>query len=551
MEPVTPAAPTPEPAPRMAGWPLLVAGLLACLVYLAGEVYARHHLGFPLDDSFIHLQFARNLASGRGLSYNPGQIVTGSTAPLWTALLALLFLLPGSLFLWVKLSGVGLYLAGVDATRRLARELGLSPGLSTLAAALTLATGPLVWSALSGMEVPLFVLLSLWGTILHLRERADPGRPPLALAVLALGILARPEGVLLLLVAAVDRLLVWERREDSGLALKRPSLPPIALGLALAALAVAGSVLFYRLAGGSFLPTTFAVKGSGVQRYLPDVQYLYVVLGILFRPQPYMVLLAGGGVLRLLANLGTPKDRGLLPALWTLALPLGYSLMSPLGKGLIAGNFGRYYFPLFPFVILLGVLALEGVAESWGPRLRRGNGGIPWGLLLAVLLLWPTVSGLFEGAARYAQNVANVDDGDVRAALWLRPRLPADAVLAVNDIGALKYLLPNPVVDLVGISSPELRREVADDLAQRRARSWEEAMLGALARRRPDYLVIFPTWFPAVERVPGFRLVQRFEVPNNITMGGNEIGIYETPWTRHPLRVLPGDTPPSSPPGPG
>ncbi|HEV7516069.1 MAG TPA: hypothetical protein VGR07_07200, partial [Thermoanaerobaculia bacterium] len=163
---------------------------------------------------------------------------------------------------------------------------------------------------------------------------------------------------------------------------------------------------------------------------------------------------------------------------------------------------------------------------------------------------WPTVSGLVEGAGRYVQNVANVDDGDVRAALWLRPRLPADAVLAVNDIGALKYLLPNPVIDLVGISSPELRREVAADLAHGRARSWEGAMLAALARRRPDYLVIFPTWFPAVERVPGFRLVQTWEVPNNITMGGNQIGVYATPWTRHPLRALPGDALPPEAAGP-
>jgi hypothetical protein len=532
---------------------LLAAGLLACLFYLLGEVYARHHLGFPLDDSFIHLQFARNLATGHGLSYNPGHLVTGSTAPLWTALLALLFLLPGNVFLWVKVLGIALYLAGIDATRRLATELGLSPGLATLAAALTLATGPLVWSALSGMEIPLFVLLSLWGTILHLRERgAREGseRPPLALPVLALSILARPEGVVLVLVAVLDRLLVWKRDPDGSsspglLVLARPRLRPLALGLGLAAAAIAGSFLFYRIAGGSFLPTTFAVKGSGLQRYLPDLQYLYVVLGILWKAQPWMLLLAFGGIVRLVQNLGTPDDRGLLPALWTLGLPLGYSLMSPLGRGLIAGNFGRYYFPLFPFVVLLGLLGLESAVRAL-PNLHREPRGarrFPWGLLASVFLLWPTVTGLFAGAPHYAQNVANVDDGDVRAALWLRPRLPADAVLAVNDIGALKYLLPNPVIDLVGISSPDLRREVAEALARGRARSWEEAMLGALARRRPDYLVIFPTWFPAVERLPGFRALQVFDVPNNVTMGGNQIGVYATPWTRHPLRGLPGDGP--------
>src|SRR5579872_2987679 len=170
---------------------LLLAGAVACLRYLLAEIARlKGGLGFPLDDSWIHLQFARNLAAGAGLSYNPGELVTGSTAPLWTALLAIL-----------------LYLAGIDATWRLARELGVGRGLAAVAAGLTLSTSWLVWAALSGMEVPLFVLLSLWGMILHLRERSRPDLPPLSLAVLAVAVLARPEALLLLLLAGVDRLL--------------------------------------------------------------------------------------------------------------------------------------------------------------------------------------------------------------------------------------------------------------------------------------------------------------------------------------------------------
>ncbi|HEX9798899.1 MAG TPA: hypothetical protein VGC00_01890, partial [Thermoanaerobaculia bacterium] len=44
--------------------------------------------GFPLDDPWIHLTFARSLAAGDGLAYRAGELVAGSTAPLWTALLA-------------------------------------------------------------------------------------------------------------------------------------------------------------------------------------------------------------------------------------------------------------------------------------------------------------------------------------------------------------------------------------------------------------------------------------------------------------------------------
>src|SRR4051812_89985 len=348
---------------------LLLAGLVACLRYFLAEVARlKGGLGFPLDDSWIHLQFARNLAHGAGLSYNPGEFVTGSTAPLWTALLAVLFLLPGSVLLWAQLLGAVLYLAGIDATWRLSRELGLGEGLSALAAALTLATSWLVWSALSGMEIPLFVLLSLWGMILHLRERADPDRPPLSLAVLAVAVLARPEGLLLLLLAFLDRVLVFAEGPE-GVRWRRPALRTLLAGAGLAACALAGSFLFYGWAGGSVLPTTYAAKGGGeVRHLLPDLRYLANVLTLFFRPQPWATLLAAGGVATLASRLGTARDRGLLPALWLLGMPLAYSLLTP-GPSRMLGTFGRYYFPLFPVLAILAALALEPALEAIG-RLR-------------------------------------------------------------------------------------------------------------------------------------------------------------------------------------
>jgi hypothetical protein len=506
---------------------LLPLALLACLGYLAAEAWLLSgDLGFPLDDSWIHLQFAHNLAAGRGLAYNPGELVTGSTAPLWTALLALLVLLPGSVIVWTKLVGVALHLAGVAATWRLARELGLGRGLASLAAVLTLATSWLVWSALSGMEVPLFIFLSLSGMILHLRERAaGPSAPPLAAGIFAVAALARPEGLLLLVLSLADRCLVFGREEDGALAWKRPPLSRVLLGAALAACALVGPILFYRWAGGSFLPTTFAAKGGELRHFLPDLQYIYSVLGILFRPQPYMTLLAGAGVAALVGRLGTPRDRGLLPALWLIALPLAYSTVSPAGKGLLVGNFGRYYFPFFPVLIVLGVLGIERAAASLGPKLK---------ILLAILILWPTLSTLVEGAGRYAQNVANVQDSDVAVARWLAPRLHPDAVLAVNDIGALKFLLPNRVIDLAGIANPEIRQAV--NRAVRENRPWEPVMAAEIAKRKPDYLVIFPKWFPTLSLDPSFQPLLRLPIRDNITMGGDEIVVYGTPWTRYPLR---------------
>jgi hypothetical protein len=506
---------------------LLLAGLVACLRYFLAEVARlKGGLGFPLDDSWIHLQFARNLAHGAGLAYNPGTFVTGSTAPLWTALLAVLFTLPGSVLLWTQLLGVVLYLAGIDATWRLSRELGLSEGLSALAAALTLATSWLVWSALSGMEIPLFILLSLWGMILHLRERADPRRPPLSPAVLAVAVLARPEGVLLLLLAFLDRLLTFEDDPAGATRWRRPSPRVLLTGAGLAVCAVAGSFLFYGWAGGSVLPTTYAAKGGGeVRHLLPDFRYLSNVLGLFFRPQPWATLLAAGGAIALVGRLGTPRDRGLLPALWLFGLPLAYSLLTP-GPTKMLGNFGRYYFPLFPMLIVLAVLALEPLACL---RLAR-----PLRIALCALgtaaLLAPTIAVLIQGERFYVQNVANVQESDVAIAGWLATHVSPDAVLAVNDIGAIKYLLPNRIVDLASIATPEIGREVSRAVAA--GTPWPDAMMAAVERRHPDYIVIFPSWFPTLARDPRFRAVYTLPIQGNVTMGGNEIVVYATPWTR-------------------
>jgi hypothetical protein len=391
------------------------------------------------------------------------------------------------------------------------------------------------------MEVPLFVAASLGGMLLHLRERRAPERLPLALPVLAVSCLARPEGLLLLVLAIADALFDL-RRENGELRLAPPPrlrLLRVGQGLALAFLVLAPVTALYVWIGGSPLPTTFAAKAGAERSLVPSAQYLYTVAGILARPQPFAVLLAGAGVLRLLERRGTRRDVGLLPALWVLALPLAYATLTPQGKHLLVGNFGRYFFPLFPALVLLAVVGLERLAASLGPWLRAGGLRLPARALLCALLVAPTVWTLVQGAGRYAQSVANVEDSDVRAALWLRDRLPPEAVVAVQDVGALKYFLPNRVVDLSGIVSPaavaHVRRAVsaADPYGER-------GMVEFLAREEPDYLVAYPGWYPRLVAGPGFRPLLRLRIPDNITMAADELVVYATPWTRRPLRPAPG-----------
>ncbi len=519
---------------------------MACLAYFAAELYVFGRLALPLDDGWIHLQFARQLAAGHGLAYNDpvdgSGWISGSTAPLWTALIALAFLLPGGPLIWTKALGAAFFLGTVYATDRLAAELGVGRGLRRLAGLLTAATHWLVWSALSGLEISLFAFLSLWGIVLHLRERRTKQHLPVSLAVLAASALARPEGSLLLVLAMADRMLRFDRSSlpESGLEISPAGDRTIwSIGLPAAAAILIPTCLFYLKAGGSVLPTTFAVKAGPPPDWIPSGRYLATVLDILFKSQPIMLLVAGAGVLRLIARLGGSRDRGLLPALWPIALAFAYSLLaSPFGA-LPVGNFGRYYFPVLPVIVVLGVLGLEDAGRRLGPAIRlvsvsRGV-RLPLRAVLIAAIVAPQLWGLGHGPPRYLQTLGNVEDSDVAAARWLADRLPGEALLAVQDIGALKYHLPNRIIDLAGIVTPKILPYLHGSGPQDPV-YWEQRLLRYLTEERPDYLVVFPRSYPWLTgSAPGFQKIRGFEIRGNVTMAGDELAIFSTPWTRFPL----------------
>ena len=80
--------------------------------------------GYLTDDTFIHLQYARNLATGHGFVFNPGERVYGSTSPLWVALLADAMMLGVDGILAARVIGAVATLASVLLFFQLMRHTG-------------------------------------------------------------------------------------------------------------------------------------------------------------------------------------------------------------------------------------------------------------------------------------------------------------------------------------------------------------------------------------------------------------------------------------------
>ena len=482
---------------------LIVLGAAACvaLVFVAAELRIVGAIGLPLDDSWIHLRFASNLAAGRGFAINPGEPVAGSTAPLWTLLLAAAIALGVPGLAAAKGLGLAGYAATGLVTRRLARALGLAPGFALAAGIGVVGLGRLGWGALSGMEVPLAALLVAAGALLIVRERAL-----WAAAILGLATLARPEAALLvaLHVAAAGRLgAAAARAAVSGLVL----VPALAFTLRtvgrlvpLTAVAKVEGGLLGGLVGAA---DSWAAAARRALSYLGEwgLQLVddHLALAVL--------LVAGGVALRR------------SPLRW-----LGGALiLHPLATALIAPyrgpsfQTGRYSAHLLPLAVVFAVAGLAALLDALRHRVVARVL-----VLMAVGLLLTLPLG--PASRAYAWGVQNINAMHVRLGRWVAGHTAPAARLAVNDIGAIAYFGDRWIIDVMGLVTPEI-------LPYRRQGA--AGVLRYLERTCPDYLVIFPAWFPTLAtRTDLFRPIERVALPSNVVAGAAEMVVFETVWNR-------------------
>ena len=121
---------TRRPKPEPPVWRYLalgIVGALAIWALLANSSVVDGTRYFWLDDDLmISMRYARNLASGNGPVWNPGERVEGYTNPLWMAVMAVVHLLPigdAKTSLVVRLLNLGLVGWVLLLAERLLRRL--------------------------------------------------------------------------------------------------------------------------------------------------------------------------------------------------------------------------------------------------------------------------------------------------------------------------------------------------------------------------------------------------------------------------------------------
>jgi hypothetical protein len=520
MDPVSEHAGGAPVAQRAALWfeRGAVAALLTVCLALGAWASARiiaacaGEPGMPLDDSYIHFQFARSFARLRPLEYVPGEpAVAGATSLLWPLLLALPTALgasPGLLIVLTWLLGFGaLFGQAYEAFR--ASQRFMSSAFALSAGVLVLSLSANTWFAASGMEVvPLgYVLLRSARRAAEYLDGAVSQRRALELVLLSFaGALLRPEGAICASYAAVALLFGRAARQRK-----------LAAGAFLAPMLPAA---FAWLVTGSAAQTTARVKWLPLNPYYEHnlwaavAQRLEVLFGVLmdgrvwawtFIPEGYRLLV----IISPVALFGLAWARG-ARAHGGFLLALALSLLLTTSYETFLVNRLRYLWP-FSAPWLMGIAALAQLIglglERFRPSLRQLALALPALACFGLLKLMPVSLDDLATSARA------ITAQQVSLGRWAAHALAKNATIGLNDAGAITYFSSRKTFDVVGLTTAgEARYWVAGPGS--RFEHYER--LGE--RHLPTHFIVYPEWFGLPELM-GLRLTERY-VPGASILGG-------------------------------
>lgn len=403
---------------------VLSIGVLTALVRLS--------IGpLTIDDAYITIRYARNVATGVGFVFNPGEHVLGTTTPLWTLILAAAYRLGAH-----DLPSVALVLGSLAdaATSALLIQIGFRLGLGlswSVLAAIAFAVSPtsIIYTT-GGMETPLFVLLVVATGLSALTEHTA-----LMSLFATLALLTRPEGLVLIGLIGLRYAMV------------RQAIPRATLAVFLTV--VAPWVVFASWYFGSPVPQSMLAKA------------------LVYQTNPF------GSISRWLSGIGPPNA---LAAFVLLPLaPRVIAFVRRNGAALLVVGFGPclcmtyvaaslhgvfvfpwYAVPALPFLLLAEAAALRAVSRHWTTQRLV--------VCVAAVELLLALPGLNLGRDSSLRFFAPIGDDLSREAAYrqaaavLAPELTRSSVIVAPEIGALGDASNARILDSAGLVSPEALR---------------------------------------------------------------------------------------------
>jgi arabinofuranosyltransferase len=405
---------------------------------------------FTVDDTFITLRYARNLAHGHGLTWNPGEApAEGYTSFAWVVLTAPFHFWADDAEGCAKVLSVLATVCGVTASALFALDVLRAErlwvravGVAFVALWQSLQIGTSV-HAVSGMDTSLFtttIIVLSWCSSRVLRHESRRNFRAFALGCLLCG-LTRPEGNVFSFVLATA---TW-------LSLRSEARRPFTNSWLVLFLLPASVYFVWRFAYyGQLFPLPFYVKAVDTHEFFAGAREAYAFLYDVAVISPAFTLLALAGVVR------GPSE---LRPVWWASLALFLFFLKPVP--LMAYNH-RYLHPLIPVLAVAGAAGIPVVLHfAYARAGRRASRGVVVTLVALACV----------GAAAFTTRALPANRADkssyalgLRRAhkelgheLAARASTTGERRIALLDVGAVAYYARDwSVLDTFGLTDPTI-----------------------------------------------------------------------------------------------
>ena len=460
---------------------LILGTLLVVLIGLALWIaFPKSYGVFPLDDAYIHLVYIANLSETGTLSFNLGELSTGTSSPLWVVINTGLVVLGVPPYWSVLALSLFMFVAVLILTSVISRRIALSLNfgdpissiLGLLAGLLIAINGNIIWLSLSGMETLMFIALGLLTVLSYENYRYKI----LTGILCGLLLLTHPSGIALIAALLVVSLARGEWKTPS-------------IGLISTTLVILPYLLFSLLVNGDILPTTGRGK---VLTYVDSGFDISAMMAFLkafiqyqsFLPQHYVLLAAI--LISLAVFMGVRVQGKSIDDLWKITKTgAGRIYSQPFDGNRIAQSMSTFMKSstmvnqnlLMTLLISWGIAHLLMYAISFRILLHHTRylsneyiiltilGVIAIGYLHKSLTRIPISVGLIPIAViasaitcinwshLYHNNIRQISDEYIQMASWVSSNTPKNATIAAFDVGILKYISGRHIIDLGGIIS--------------------------------------------------------------------------------------------------
>ncbi|MFC2025989.1 hypothetical protein ACFLUC_02215 [Chloroflexota bacterium] len=431
---------------------VLAYGLYALVyIYKSSFIVAGERFFVLFDDAMVSMRYAKNLAEGYGLVWNPGgELVEGYTNPLWVLMMAGFHLLPipaSKMSLVVQLSGAGFLIASLFFIRKIANFLSRDWIVPIFAVLLTAFYSPLNSWGLLGMEVSVLTLIICVSVWIGLKSMQVGQFSVWIYILLGISTLIRvdmvvPYVVILTFLVVVD---TENRRQN------------LVWGISLLAVFLVSQTLFRLWYYGNPLPNTYYLKVEGYSAFTRIAHGLYVLFlfGWSFNWALFLLPL----VIFLFR-----RDRSIIFVFLVFIAQVAYSVYVGGDAWEHKGGSNRYISIVMPLFFILFVYAVSLLRDilvinvqddsQWVGRLA--NIGVVIFLLIAMININTLID--FKSLDRWVllmnPEFVRGNQEYVQIAVDLEKITDSEAKIAVVSAGAIPYFSNRYAIDLLGKNDP-------------------------------------------------------------------------------------------------